>query len=192
MVTARSLGPARSALRQRAARKSSAVESGPPETARTSTEARAREPNRALASAAVTGAASAADTLLFSIHSLLHSCRCTREFAQDFAERGAGRLLFAERGQRLPQAKEGVRRPGSGFELGRDVEEGFRRITETLALEQTFSKPIGGIAGEPIVGISAQEAAEAVLGQRVVLAQQVTIGEIVFVSRRLRGRQRGE
>ena len=72
------------------------------------------------------------------------------KFAQDFAERRAGRFLLAERGKRLPEAQQRVGRLGGGFVFGRDVEEGFRRVTETLALEQAFAEPEGGVAGEPV------------------------------------------
>src|SRR3954462_5346838 len=72
MVTASNRGPLFSAARQRAARTSSAVESGPPETARTRAGAWTRSANSDFASAAETGAASAADTLLVPVAALLH------------------------------------------------------------------------------------------------------------------------
>src|SRR5262249_38695248 len=167
-VTAMSFGPRLSALRQRAISISSAVESGPPETARTRAETRASGVNSAFASAAETGAA--ADPLLFSLDPLPHRGRRARKFAQDFSERRAGRLLLAERGKRLSEAQKRIGRLGGGLVLGRDVEEGFRRVAEAVALEHTFAEPIGGVAGEPIIGIFAQEAVEAVFGERVVLA----------------------
>src|SRR5882672_8119978 len=146
MVTAISFGPLLRALRQRVASISSAVESGPPDTARTSAETWTREPNNVLASAAETGAASsAADTLLFSLDTLLHARRRAREFAHDLAERRTGRLLLAELRERLPKSKQGIGRLGGGLVFGRDVEEGFCRIAELLALEQAFAPPVGGI-----------------------------------------------
>src|SRR5262249_43742782 len=109
MVTATSLGPRCSDLRQRAARNNSAVESGPPETARTRAEARTSGPNSVFASAAEPDAASsAADTLLFPLDALLHDRRGARELAHDFAKRRAGRFLLAERGERLPEAQQGI------------------------------------------------------------------------------------
>src|SRR5262249_23781503 len=192
-VTAMSFGPRLSAPRQRAISISSAVESGPPETARTRARTRASGASNAFASAAETGAASsAADTLLFSLDPLPHRGRRARKFAQDFSERRAGRLLLAERGKRLSEAQKRIGRLGGGFVFGRDVEEGFRRVAEALALEHAFAEPIGGVAREPIVGIFAQEAVEGVFSERVVFAQHIAISEIVFVARGLRGRERGE
>src|SRR3954447_2608745 len=172
---------------------SSAVESGPPETARTRAAALASGSNSVFASAAETGAASsAADTLLFSLDTLLHTGRCTGKLAQDLAERRAGGLLLAERGKRLSKPQQRVRRLGGRLIFGRDVEESFGRVTVALTLEQAFTQPIGGVAGHAVAGISAQEAAKALLGQRIVLAQHVAVGEIVLVTRGLRGRQRGD
>src|SRR5262245_12459751 len=188
---ANNLGPRLRARRQRTANTSSAVESAPPETASTSVEASANGSNSAFASAAET-ASSAAGTLLFSLDPLLHIRRSARKFAQHLAERGAGSLFLAEHGERLSEAEQRIGRLGVRFVFGRDVEEGFRRVAVALALELALAEPEGGIAGEPIVGIPAQEVAEAVLGERVVLAQHVAVGEVVFVARRLRRRQRGE
>src|SRR5262249_59474601 len=102
-----SFGPRLSALRQRAISTNSAVESGPPETARTRAETRASGANNAFASAAETGAASsAADTLLFSLDPLPHRGRRARKLAHDFSARRARRLLLAEHGQRLSQAQQ--------------------------------------------------------------------------------------
>src|SRR5262245_5538424 len=176
---ARSFGPLVRALRQRAASISSAVESGPPDTARIREAAWANGSNSVFASAAETGAASsAADTLLLSLDALPYARGCAREFTQDFAERRAGRLLLAERGERLPEPKQRIGRLGIGFVFGRDVKEGFRGVAEALALEQAFAEPIGGVAGEPIAGILVQEVTEAVLGERVVLAQHIAVGEV--------------
>src|SRR5207302_9422535 len=76
-VTAMSFGGVWHAVRQRAAKTISAVESGPPETARTSIGRLSRALKSLFASAAETGAvsetgaASAADTLLFPLDALL-------------------------------------------------------------------------------------------------------------------------
>src|SRR5262245_50818354 len=192
-VTAMSFGPCLNALRQRAISINSAVESGPPETARTRAETRASGANNAFASAAETGAASsAADTLLFSLDPLLHRGRCARKFAQDFSERRAGRLLLPERGKRLSEAQKRIGCLGGGLVFGRDLEKGFRRVAEALALEHAFAEPVGGVADEPIIRIFAQEAMEGVFSERVVLAQHIAISEIVFVARGLRGRERSE
>src|SRR5262249_14250596 len=84
---------------------------------------------------------------------------------------------------RLSEAQKRIGRLGGGFVFGRDVEEGFRRVAEAVALEHAFAEPIGGVAGEPIIGIFAQEATEGVFGERIVLAQHIAIREIVFVAR---------
>jgi hypothetical protein len=97
-------------------------------------------------------APSAADTLLFPLDALLHDRGGARKFAHDFAERRARRFLLAERGQRLPEAQERVRGLRGGFIFCRNVEEGFGGVAVLLALEQAFAEPIGGVAGEPIVG----------------------------------------
>ena len=74
---------------------------------------RASGSNSVFASAAETGAASsAADTLLFSLDTLLHAGRCTGKFAQDLTERRAGGFLLAERGERLSEPQQRVRRLG--------------------------------------------------------------------------------
>src|SRR5262245_51046027 len=187
---ANNLGPRLRARRQRTANTSSAVESAPPETASTSVEASANGSNSAFASAAET-ASSAAGTLLFSLDPLLHVRRSARKFAQHLAERRAGSLFLAEHGERLSEAGQRIGRLGVRFVFGRDVEQGFRRIAVALALKLALAEPESGIAGEPIVGIFAQEVAEAVLVEGIVLAQHVTVGEVVFVARRLRRRQRG-
>src|SRR5262249_2292846 len=139
IVTARSEGPRFSAARQRATSTISAVESGPPDTARTTAGTLARSANTAFASEAETGAPaaaapSAADTLLFPVDTLLHGDRCARIFARDLAERGARGLLLAERGERLPKAQQCVGRLGGGLVFGRDVEEGFGGVAVALAL----------------------------------------------------------
>src|SRR5436853_1263673 len=104
----------------------SAIESGPPETASNRAGADLRLANSVCASAAETGAAwSAAGTLLFPIHALLHAERHPRIFAQHLCERCAGRLLFAKHRERLTKPQQRVGRLGGGFVCGRDVEESF-------------------------------------------------------------------
>src|SRR5581483_2981962 len=94
---ATSFGPLLSALRQRAASHSSAVESGPPETASTSTGNCSRPEKSCLASDCETDDASAVATLLFLGDVALHLRRGLRIFASDLGERGAGRLLLMQR-----------------------------------------------------------------------------------------------
>src|SRR3984957_5680838 len=182
-----SVGPCASATRQRAARTMRAVESGPPETASSSAGADRRSANSVLASAAETGAArSAADTLLFPVDALLHAERGARIFAQHLAQRRAGRLLLAQHRERLTQPQQRVGRPGGGFIFGRDIEEGFGGVAVALPLEQAFAQPVLGLGRHPVAGIFAQERAESVLRQRVVLVQDIAVGKVVIIPRTVR------
>src|SRR5215216_749383 len=180
MVTARSFGPRRKRARQRAASTRSAVESGPPDTASTRAGHCARSANKAAASVDETGG-SAAGTLLFPLDALLHVGRGAGIFAPDFEEGGASRLLFLERRERLTEPHQRVRRLAGFFERGRDVEEGFGGLTVALALKQAFAEPIIRFGHHPVARMLAQEAAEALLGNRIILAHQIIIGEVVFL-----------
>src|SRR5690242_2368493 len=102
MVTATSLGPFLKRFAQRAASTSSAVESGPPETARIRPREFCRPANNAFASSS-RSAWSAVRALLFTIDALLHAERSARIFAQHLAERGACRFLVAQSRKRLPE-----------------------------------------------------------------------------------------
>src|SRR5580704_7522960 len=102
---------------QRAASTSSAVESGPPETAITNPGKPCRPRNSAFASSSRT-ASSAVGTLLFPVHILLHGQRSARIFAQDLAERSAGSFLFAQGRERLAKPQQRVRGPRCGFIFG--------------------------------------------------------------------------
>src|SRR5262249_14248796 len=104
-VTATSLGPRRKPARQCAARTSSAVESGPPDTASTRRGDGARSPKRAAASAGEPG--SAAGTLLFLLHALPHGGPGAGILASPLQEGGASRLLLLQGGQRLPEPHQG-------------------------------------------------------------------------------------
>src|SRR5580692_2862882 len=183
-------GPFASAARQRAARTMRAVESGPPETASRSAGADRRSANSVLASAAETGAGgSAADTLLFPVDALLYAERRARIFAQHLSERRAGRLLLAQHRERLTEPQQGVGRPGGGFIFGRDIEEGFGSVAIALPLEQAFAEPILGLGRHPVAGVLAQEGAKSVLRQRIVLVQDIAVGEVVIIPRTVRRRQ---
>src|SRR5581483_3746552 len=132
---ATSFGPLLSALRQRAASHSSAVESGPPETASTSTGNCSRPEKSCLASDCETDDASAVATLLFLGDVALHLRRGLRIFASDLGERGAGRLLLMQRRERLAEAQKRLRRLAGVRVFRRHRQEGFRRLTITLLLE---------------------------------------------------------
>src|SRR6266545_1876486 len=122
MVTAISCGPCLACARQRAASHRSAVESGPPDTARMRTGASERSANSAAASETETGASEAAETLLFPLGRLLHVRRRARIFAGNLAEGRARCLLLIERRERLAEPQQRVRRLASGLELGRHGE----------------------------------------------------------------------
>src|SRR5262249_32277464 len=133
---------------------------------------------------------SAAHTLLFPVDALLHADRCARILAQDFAERRAGGFLLTERRERLTEPQQRVRRLGGGFVFGRHVEEALGGVAVALTLEQALPQPVLCLRRHPIVGIALEETAEAILGERVVAAQDVAVGEIVAVLRAVGGRQR--
>src|ERR1700675_1379332 len=107
MVTAMSFGACLSCFAQRATSTSSAMESGPPDTASTRPGKSSRPRNSAFASPLAT-AASAVGTLLFPVDALLHAHRGARIFAQPLAERGAGRFLFAERRERHAEPQQRI------------------------------------------------------------------------------------
>src|SRR5271168_2177656 len=181
MVMARSFGARLrrffSFSAQRAAIRSSAVESEPPETASRSPCRSSRPRNSAPASASRT-ARSAVATLLFSVHSLLHARRCARVFAQHFAERSAGRFLFAQRGKRLAKPQQRLRCASGRLIFRRNGEKRFRGVAILLLLEETFAEPVLGLRRQAIARILAQEAAEGVRGKRIILVQNVAIGQI--------------
>src|SRR5579862_1043490 len=156
---ARSLGPRLRRLIHRAARTSSAVESGPPDTARISPGNPSRPRNRAPASPSET-ASSAVGTLLFPIHALLHIERGARVFAQHFAERSAGRFFFAKRRERHSEFQQRVGCARVRVVFGRDGEEGFRGVAILLTLEQALAEPVLRLWRQPIARMLFQEGAE--------------------------------
>src|ERR1700720_3806376 len=130
-------GPFLRPARQRAASDSSAVESGPPETARITRRKREKSEKRVESSLSAIGAPppSAADTLLFRLDRRFDLRRGLRIFLQHGAERGAGGVLLAERRQRLAEPHQRLGRLRALRVLVVDVEEGFRRVVILLALE---------------------------------------------------------
>src|SRR5580658_5727576 len=141
MVTATSFGARLSRFAQRAASTRSAVESGPPDTASTRPGKSSRPRNSALASPSAT-AASAVGTLLFPVDALLHAHRGARIFAQHFAQRSAGRFLFAERRKRHAEPQQRIGGPRGGVVFRRHRKEGFRGVAIALALKQGFAPPV--------------------------------------------------
>src|SRR5579864_8006031 len=116
MVMAQSRGATLRRCAQRAASTIIAVESGPPETARTRAGSAARSANNWSASVSLTGPL-AADTLLFPVDRLLHARRRARVFAGHFAEGGASELFLVEGRKRLAKPQQRVRRLGAGLEF---------------------------------------------------------------------------
>src|SRR6516165_2263418 len=184
MVTAISAGPRRSRLRQRAASASSAVESGPPETASNNARASARSAKRTSASASDSGY-SAAGTLLFSLGGLLYAVRRARIFSADFAQRRAGKLALMQGRERLAKAQQRIGSLRVLFVFFRHVEERGRGVAIILTLEHALAKPELRVRRHPVLGVPLEELAQRILRERVILAQQITIAEIVDVARRL-------
>src|SRR6185437_14427890 len=184
-----SFGPRLRDLRQRAASTSSAVESGPPDTARIRAECDDAKPKSNSASAAKTAPVSAVDTLLFPLDALPDACGRARIFAADLGERRARHFLLLHGIERLRKPQQRVGRLGVSRVLGREFEEGLRRGIILLALEQALAQPELSFRCAAVARILAEEAAEGLLGQRVVLAHHVTVAEIVSVLRRV-GRRR--
>src|SRR6266516_8015666 len=176
-----SFGPRLRAARQRAARNKSAVESGPPETARITLASRLISANSLAASRAEIGAASAAGTLLFPLDALFEDHRGAGIFASDLIECRACRVFFAQRRERLPEPEQRVRCFARRLVFRRNGEERFGGIAIALALEHRLAEPVMCIGHEPIAGIVLQEGAEAVLRQRIVFVQNIAVGEVVFV-----------
>src|SRR5215210_5230598 len=114
-----SFGPCLRRARQRAASQSSAVESGPPDTARIRTGASDRSANSAAASETETAASDAADTLLFPLRGLLHVRGRLGILAGNLTEGRARRLLLVQRRERLAEPQQRVRRLAGRLELGR-------------------------------------------------------------------------
>src|ERR1700719_2368859 len=178
MVTAMSFGARLSRFAQRAASTSSAVESGPPDTASTRPGKSSRPRNSAFASPSPT-LPSAVGTLLFPVDALLHAHRGARIFAQHLAQRSTGGFFFAERRKRHAEPQQRIGRPRGGVVLRRHGEEGFRGIA--LALKQGFAHPELRLGRQAIGRILAQEGRELVRRGTIVLVLQIAISEIEFV-----------
>src|SRR5205823_1097109 len=74
----------------------------------------------------------------------------------------------------------------------RDREKRFGGVAIALALEQCLAQPVIGIGHEPVAGIFFQESPKAVLGQRIILVQDIAVGEVVLVFRGRARRQGGD
>src|SRR5215471_12402648 len=118
MAISLGLGLALSASRQRAARTISAVESGPPDTARMIAGKACRSEKSAFVSDAETTFDSAVRTLLFLRDTAFHAGRGLRIFAADFRKRRTSGLLLVHRGERLAETQQRVRRLARTLVLG--------------------------------------------------------------------------
>src|SRR5581483_1131936 len=97
-------------FRQRSMQSRRASESGPPETARATLVAAAREAKSGSSSASLSGAtASAAGTCLFDGNTLAERLRRVRVLLQDLEVGLAGRVALAEAGKREAELEERVR-----------------------------------------------------------------------------------
>src|SRR5688572_14971439 len=151
IVTATSAGGLLKAARQRAASSINAVESGPPETARTNAGQEPSAAKRPFASATETGfASSAADAFLLTVDALSDANRGARVLAQDFRERSAGGFLLSQRRERLPEPQERVGRLGGGLVLGRDAQERLGGVAKTLPLKHALAEPVHGLRRHPV------------------------------------------
>src|ERR1700722_8270268 len=156
-----SFGARLSRFTQRAASTSSAVESGPPDTASTRPGKSSRPRNSAFASLSPT-LPSAVGTLLFPVDALLHTHRGARIFAQHLTQRSTGGFLFAERRQRHAEPQQRIGCPRGGVIFRRHGEEGFRGIAIALALKQGFAHPELRLERQAIGRILPQERREPV------------------------------
>src|SRR5437868_3126653 len=103
-----------------------AVESGPPETARTRLGTSTRSANSNPASLTETGSApSAADTFLFPLDPLLDAVGGPRIFSCDLSQGIARGVLLAERCQRLAKPQQRVGGLVRCLEVCVDRQEGF-------------------------------------------------------------------
>ncbi len=183
-MTASSRGPVLRAWRQRAASSSSAVESGPPETARTRAEGigeRIKQRLR-LGGGDRRRIVSSGHASVLARHPAsrrpMHGETLRRTSPSD-----------AQAASFSPSAASDCpsRRSASGalrgsLVFGRDREEGFRRVAVALTLEQAFTEPVGGVAGERSPGYLLRKLRKPSSGEGVVLAQHVSHRRVVFVA----------
>src|SRR5215475_2842615 len=174
-----SSGPRAKRRRQRCASTMRAVESAPPETARMMRPERGNDANSpAISRCEIAAAASAMDTLLFPLDRLPDAQGGAGIFAADLRQRAGGGILLAELRERLTEPQQRVRRLGGGGVVARDEQEHLGGVAILLALEEGLAEPIIGIRGARIARISFEEIAKALLGERIVLAQHIAIGEV--------------
>src|ERR1700759_5203200 len=128
---------------------------------------------------------SAVDTLLFPLHHLPHGERGIGVLAGDFAEGRAGELFLVERGERLAETKQRVGGLGARLEFLRQRQEGVGCTAIVLALEHALAEPVLRLGREAVARIAPHEVAEGILGEGVVLVQEIAVAEIVDVARRL-------
>src|SRR5215471_16251046 len=182
-----SFGLILSESRQRAASSISAVESGPPDTARAMTGSACRSAKSVLASDGAIASDLWSDMIvtesrfpppdqvrspgyrdhilavcafLLLLDAALHVGRGPGILAPDFGKRGAGRFFLVHGGKRLTEAQQRIRRLRRAFELGRNSKERFRGVAVALLLKQTFAEPILRLGYEAFVRIFLQVIAE--------------------------------
>src|SRR5512140_1382835 len=196
------------------------MESGPPDTARTSAGAVFQSANRRFASLAEIGewssllamthcktadpvrsspaaslrriTRSALDPFLLAIDGGFDAAGGARIFPQYLAEGGAGGLLLLQRRQRLSEPQQRVRGFRRFIEFGGHPEKGFGGVTVFLALEIALAQPVLRIGDQGIAGIFRSEIAHGLFGQCIVLALHIADAEVELVLWRRRGRQSGQ
>src|SRR3569832_1739108 len=122
----------------------------------------------------------------------LHAGGRLRIFAADLGERGAGRFLLLQRRKRLAETQQRIRRLAGMLVLGRYGEEGLGRVAIVLLLIERLAHPVLRVRDQLVLGIFADEVAEGLRREAVILVQHIAIGEVVFVlwlGRRRQGRE---
>src|SRR5262249_26337518 len=126
---------------------------------------------------------SATGTLLLPLGSLLHAQWRARIFAGNFSECRAGKLTLIERRERLAEPQQRVWRLGMVLVFLRHRNERVRGLAIVLALIHAFAKPELCVGGKAIARKLLHEVAQRFFRERVFLAQQIAVSEIILVAR---------
>src|SRR3569832_2967261 len=111
----------------------------------------------------------------------LHAGGRRRIFAADLGERGAGRVLLLQRRKRLAETQQRIRRLAGMLVLGRHGEERLGRVAIVLLLIERLAHPVLRVRDELVLGIFADEVAEGLRRQPVVLVLFFAVGVFVLV-----------
>src|ERR1043166_5913972 len=195
VATTRS-GPRARCRRHRCASSMRAAESAPPDTARITRPERGKDANSPAISRSEIAAASAMDTLLFPLDRLPDAQRGAGIFAADFGQGAAGGVLLAHLGEGppgaslpplwgegLPEPQQRVGRLRCRGVIARDEQEQLGGVGIFVPLEERLAQPVIRVGGARVAWILLQETAQTLLREIVVLAQDVTVGEVELVAR---------